>query len=197
MSELTRWSLLGGAFLVGLIFAGCSLTRAGYESPKYALKAKLGRVEIREYPDLVLAETPSRHASEGRDGSFVRLFRYISKGNSGGQALPMTTPVFYRGAGETQSMAFVMKPGVPMEKVPAPLDGAVRINKREAGSFAVMRMRGGRVRQAQQEAVEAVRGALKDSGWRLEGDPEFAFYDPPWIPSFLEKNELVWRVSHR
>lgn len=197
MSELTRWSLLGGALVAGLIFAGCSLTRAGYESPKYALRQRLGRVEIREYPDLVLAETPSRLASEGRDGGFMRLFRFISKGNAGAQALPMTTPVFYRGAGEAQSMAFVMKPGVSMEKVPAPLDGAVRINKRESGLFAVLRMRGARVGRVQQEAMEAVRSALKDSEWRLEGDPEFAFYDPPWIPSFLEKNELVWRVSRR
>lgn len=195
MMEFTRWSLLGGALAAGLVFAGCSLTRAGYESPKYALKERLGRVEIREYSDLVLAETSSRLESEGRDGGFMRLFRFISKGNSGAQSLPMTTPVFYRGEGESQSMAFVMKPGVPVEKVPVPLDGAVRLNKREAGLFAVLRMRGGRAGRAQQEAAEVVRGALEGSDWRLEGAPEFAFYDPPWIPSFFQKNELVWRVS--
>ena len=197
MSDLPRWTLLGGIAVVALVGAGCAFTRAGYQSPKYSLKETLGEVEVREYPELVLAQTPSRLSSEGRDGGFRRLFRFISKGNARAQALPMTTPVFYRGVGEAQSMAFVMESGASLEGLPAPLDEAVKLKRREAGTFAVLRLRNGRDERARAAAVEKMREKLKDSVWREEGNPEFAFYDPPWIPSFLERNELVWRVSRR
>lgn len=197
MSDFPQWTLLCGVVLVTLVGAGCSLTRAGYQSPKYSLKEKLGEVEVREYPELVLAETPSRLSSEGRDGGFMRLFRFISKGNARAQALPMTTPVFYRGVGEAQSMAFVMETGASLEGVPAPLDEAVKLKRRDAGTFAVLRLRKGRSERARAEALEKMREKLSDSAWREEGNPEFAFYDPPWIPSFLERNELVWRVSRK
>lgn len=197
MSEFSKWALLGGVLIAGLLYTGCTLTRAGYQSPKYAVKGKLGKVEIRDYGEIVLAQTPSRLATEGRDGGFMRLFRYISKGNASARALPMTTPVFYRGSGEAEAMAFVLPSGGSSLEAPPPLDGAVQIVTREGGCFAVLRMQGGRGAGARQRGRETVVEALKGSEWRLEGEAEFAFYDPPWIPSFLEKNEVVWRITHR
>lgn len=197
MSEFSRWTVLCGAVLVCLLGAGCVFTRAGYQSPKYSVRARVGEVEVRDYPELVLAETRSRLASEGRDGGFMRLFRFISKGNARAEALPMTTPVFYRGVGQDESMAFVMQSGASLEGMPVPLDGAVKLQLREAGTFAVFRMPGGRGERARGAAIQRVRAALDGSDWKEEGSPEFAFYDPPWIPAFLEKNELLWRVSRR
>jgi SOUL heme-binding protein len=197
MIEFSKWTLLAGVIITGLVFAGCTLTRAGYQSPKYTVTERVGPVEIREYAEIVLAQTPAQLSQEGRDGSFTRLFRFISKGNARAQAIPMTTPVLYRGAGGSGAMAFVMPSGVSNAEVPAPLDGAVEITRREGGLYAVFRMRNGRGVQMRERAVEALRRELAGSGWQFTGEPEFAFYDPPWIPWFLEKNELVWRVSRR
>jgi len=201
MGDVSKWTLLGGVVIAGLLYTGCTLTRAGYQSPKYVVKGRLGDVEIRDYGRMVLAQTPSRLATEGRDGGFKRLFRYISKGNASAQALPMTTPVLYRGSGEAEAMAFVLPPGEASGQAsgeaPSPLDGAVQIVTREGGCFAVLRIRGGRGAVARQRGMETVVEALKDSGWRLEGEAEFAVYDPPWIPAFLEKNEVVWRITQR
>ena len=124
----------------------------------------------------------------------MRLFRFISKGNASAKALPMTTPVFYRGAEGAQSMAFVMPEGLSHESVPAPLDSAVRVMARKGGNFAVLRIRGGRGDASRARAQERLKAALNGAAWRPEGEPEFAFYDPPWIPSFLERNEVLWRV---
>jgi len=124
----------------------------------------------------------------------MRLFRFISKGNTNAKALPMTTPVLYRGSTETQSMAFVMPLGLAEQDIPRPLDDGVKLKTREAGHFAVLRMRGGRGEDSRTRALERLKAALKGSTWKVEGNPEFAFYDPPWIPSFLEKNEVLWRV---
>lgn len=200
MSEFSKWTLLLGALGVlsaALVFAGCTLTRAGYQSPKYAVKGRYGSVEVREYAEIVLAQTSAQLSQEGRDGSFMRLFRFISKGNDKTQAIPMTTPVLYRDVGGREAMAFVMPPGMAQQEIPAPLDKSVEITRREAGFYAIARMRGGRGAPMRERAVEAVRKDLQGSAWHLQGEPEFAYYDPPWIPRFLEKNELVWRVSPR
>jgi hypothetical protein len=29
-----------------------------------------------------------------------------------------------------------------------------------------------------------------------QGDPVFAYYDPPWTPAFLRRNEVMFRIEH-
>lgn len=191
-----KWTLLGSLVFGLLVLAGCSLTRAGYQSPRHSVKARLARVEIREYPALVLAQTPTRKEVEGKDGSFMRLFRFITKSNASAQAIPMTTPVLYRGEGTSEAMAFVLPASMKPAEAPTPLDPAVSIATRPAGTYATLRMKGRRAK-AREKALLELRTAVEGSGWQLEGEPEFAFYDPPWTPWFLEKNEVLWRVGRK
>ena len=193
MSPLAKWTLVAVPTVAALYLAGCACTRAGYKTPAYTVQSRLERVEIREYPALVLAQTPTRMENEGRDGSFMRLFRFITKGNAASQAIPMTTPVLYRGEGAAEAMAFVMPANMKSGEAPEPLDAAIRIETRPAGTYATLRM-SGRRSKGREKAVSEVRAAVESSGWKLEGQPEFAFYDPPWIPWFMEKNEVLWRV---
>ena len=89
------FNLWGLGCLVVLGALAWSVTaRAGYESAPYEVVESDGNIEIREYPDLVLASTEARLESRGNDGSFMRLFRYISGNNESGQKIEMTTPVF-------------------------------------------------------------------------------------------------------
>ena len=193
MNALVKWTLLGVPAAVVLVLAGCSMTRAGYKSPVYTVRDRLAGVEVREYQALVLAQTSTRKEVEGRDGSFMRLFRFITKGNASAQPIPMTTPVLYRGEGASEAMAFVLPATMRPGEAPAPLDAAVHIETRPAGTYASVRMRGRRSK-SREKALSEIRLALESSGWRLEGEPEFAFYDPPWTPWFFEKNEVLWRV---
>ena len=193
MNPFLKWSLVGGPAVILLVLAGCSFTRAGYKSPAYSLRDRFQGVEIREYPALALVQTLTKKEAEGRDGSFMRLFRFIAKGNAAAQKIPMTTPVLYRGEGSSEAMAFVLPSTMKTAEAPAPLDAAVSLEMRPSGNYAVLRMRG-RNAKAREKAASTVRSALNGSEWGLEGGPEFAFYDPPWIPGFLEKNEIHWRV---
>jgi hypothetical protein len=86
-----------------------------------------------------------------------------------------------------------MKP----EEAPSPLDPAVKIETRQAGTYAVIRMKGHRRSKGREAAVAEMDAAIEQSGWRSDGAPEFAFYDPPWIPWFMEKNEVLRRVVRR
>lgn len=196
MKSQLNWVLLGVPASVLLVLAGCSMTRAGYKSPAYTVRARLAKVEVRDYQALVLAQTSTRKEVEGRDGSFMRLFRFITKGNASAQPIPMTTPVLYRGEGASEAMAFVLPASMKPGEVPAPLDAAVHIETRPAGAYATLRMRGRRSK-GREKALSEIRSEVEHSGWQLEGEPEFAFYDPPWIPWFMEKNEVLWRVVKR
>ena len=186
--------------LVGLGMAAWTMTaRAGYESADYKVIESDGNIEIREYPDLMLAATVSKMDSQGRDGSFMRLFRYISGANEGEQKIAMTTPVFMEGdVGKSDvSMGFVMPKEVAAEGVPEPKGDGVKIRKREGGRFAVIRFSGRLDSRVAKEQEAKLREWMKSRG--LEGEPkaEAAGYDPPFTPGPLRRNEVLIRLNNR
>ncbi len=74
--------LLIAAVICGLAYTGWKLTsRNAYESAEYSVLESDGNIELREYPDLMLASTKMGSRTQGDDGSFGRLFQYISGGN--------------------------------------------------------------------------------------------------------------------
>ncbi|GIX00553.1 MAG: hypothetical protein KatS3mg111_3885 [Pirellulaceae bacterium] len=189
-----RTGLLGGA-LVGT-FALTMATRAGYESAQYKVIESDGRLEVREYPDLMLVTTDSRMDSQGRDGSFMRLFQYISGANEGEQKIAMTTPVFMEGeVGKSDvSMGFVMPMEVAAEGVPEPKDKDVKIRKREGGRFAVIRFSGRLDSRVVSEQEAKLREWMQLRGLEGESTTEAAGYDPPFTPRPLRRNEVLIRL---
>lgn len=166
----------------GLLVAGCQLTRAGYATAPYQVLHHDGKYEVRDYPALKLAETRTG------GGDFMRLFRYIDQRNDAGRKIAMTTPVFMQGSrtpGET--MAFVLPEDLPVP--PAPLETEVRLTELPPRRMAVLRFRGRR------DDTEQVAGRLREwmdqKGLRAMGSPVLAFFDPPWIPGFLRRNEVM------
>jgi hypothetical protein len=184
--------------LVGVAAAAWTMTvRAGYESAEYKVIESDDNIEIREYPDLMLVATDSEMNAQGRDGSFMRLFRYISGANENEQKIAMTTPVFMEGEiGKSDvSMGFVMPKEVAVDGVPKPTGDGVKIRKREGGRFAVIRFSGRLDSRVAKEQEARLREWMKSRG--LEGEPkaETAGYDPPFTPGPLRRNEVLIRLS--
>lgn len=186
---------------IAMVFAAAATltlnARAGYESAEYTVVEKDGLFEIREYPDLMLAATTSQLDSQGRDGSFMRLFRYISGDNKAAQQIAMTTPVFMEGDGASSrvSMGFVVPKDVAKTGIPEPTKEDVTIRKREGGRFAVVRF-SGRLDSELAKAQEAkLRQWMKDKGVEGETKSESAGYDPPFMPSILRRNEILIRIK--
>jgi len=129
------------------------------------------------------------------DGDFMRLFRYISGGNEAEQKIAMTAPVLMKHQGDDQGMSFIVPRDVAAGKVPAPTDAAVTKDDLPAGHFAVYRYSGRRNEANEKEALGKLRAWIDKRRLEVEGDPIFGYYDPPWIPPFLRRNEVMLRVA--
>ena len=184
--------------VAALSYFGWKLTaRGAYESAEYSVVQSDGPFEVREYEDLMMATTNMKLESQGDDGSFMRLFQYISGANSDEQKVAMTTPVFmeaeaYEAQGE---MGFVIPKEVANQHIPEPSNDNVQIRKRDGGRFAVIRFAGRMNSESVREAEERLYKWMEDQKLIRAGDPEFAGYDPPWTPGPLRRNEILIRLK--
>ena len=194
-----KWMLYAGILVVfGFAFFGYKFTaRGAYESAEYSVLESEGTFQIRHYPDLFVAATEAQLATQGKDGSFMRLFRYISGANDQERKIAMTTPVLM--GAETDDnpgqMGFVLPKTVSKQRIPEPSDDDVQIRKRAGGRFAVIRFPG-RINANSMSKVESqLRNWMKEKGLIGDGDAEFAGYDPPWTPGPLRRNEVLIRLK--
>ncbi|WP_168567100.1 SOUL family heme-binding protein [Crateriforma spongiae] len=194
--KMFHLGVLVGAAVLGTA-AWTMTARAGYESAEYKVVETDGDIEIREYPDLMLAATSSKLDSQGRDGSFMRLFRYISGNNESDQKIAMTTPVFMEGDSGLSdvSMGFVMPKEVAVKGVPDPKSDGVEIRRREGGRFAVIRFSGRMDSKLAKKQEARLRDWMKSRGLEGETTAEAAGYDPPFTPGPLGRNEILIRLK--
>lgn len=187
-----------GAIIVALAYFGWKLTaRSAYESAEYTVLESDRAFETREYPDLMMATTNTQFESQGDDGSFMRLFRYISGENEEERKVAMTTPVFMRRDAEEipGQMGFVIPMKIAEEQIPKPVEGKVQIQKRRGGRFAVIRFDGRLNSDSFANADERLRTWMSTRGLVGEGNAESAGYDPPWTPGPLRRNEVLIRLQ--
>ena len=181
-----RWTALATIAGAGLIWIFAT-SRFCTARVRYILRRREGAFEIRDYPDLAVAETPRPEAQN--TAAFNRLHRYIQGANSTGRKIPMTAPVFLEKSDGQRSMAFIMPNEIPAP--PEPRDPEVEINVRPAGRFAVLRYHGWPAWRNERKAIAILRRWLIDQGLPASADPIIAYYDPPWMPPPLRRNEIL------
>lgn len=195
-------ALLSGAALVTLLLAagGCQATRAGYETAPYRVIESDGAFQVRDYPAMQWVETSTVAGDGDPDGSFGRLFRFITGGNQAGRKIAMTTPVYMTqspGAGDAprRVMAFVMPRAMAADAVPAPSDPSVRRREMSAGRFVVLRFRGGRSTEREAEVLAKLRDWTASKGFPVtDATPIYGYFDPPWTPTVFRRNEVMLRA---
>ncbi len=170
-----------------------SNSRAATETPGYKVIRTDDKIEIRDYPQLSVATTPMN--DDGMNGGFGQLFRYITGSNEGAEKIAMTSPVLIDTAKAKRTMSFIMPKKAVEKGVPKPAGESVTLGKVEASRFAVLRFGGGRSAENEKAAIEQLKawlGAQKIAG---KGEPMFAYYDPPWTPTFMRRNEVMIRID--
>ena len=178
-----------------LILVGCQATRGGYESAPYRTVRSDGMFQVRDYPALTVVVTPLGGSRNGDDGSFMRLFRFITGSNEAKEKIAMTTPVFMSGSESNATMAFVMPAKLAATQVPKPTDGSVKVRELEAGRFAVLRFSGGRNAKKEAQSLGRLQSWMKAQGLKELSSPIYGYFDPPWTPGFLRRNEVMLRTD--
>jgi hypothetical protein len=170
-----------------------STSRAATETPDYRVIRTDGKFEIRDYPALTIATTPMN--DDGMNGSFGQLFRFITGKNEGAEKIAMTAPVLIDTAKDRKTMSFIMPRNAVEKGVPKPAGDSVSLGKVEAARFAVWRFAGGRTAENEKAATEKLTAWLEGQKIAAKSDPIFAYYDPPWTPVFLRRNEVMIRID--
>ncbi len=183
------------AVVIGLALVGCKVTRSGYESAPYQIVRADGRFQVRDYPALTVVETPMTGSRNGDDGSFMRLFGFITGKNEAKQKIAMTTPVFMSGNETNTTMAFVMPAKMKSGTVPQPADGSVTVRELVAGRFAVLRSSGGRNVMKEAESLARLKAWMETERLSVLSPPVYGYFDPPWTPAFLRRNEVMLRTE--
>lgn len=187
----TALIILAVVAVAGLLVAGCSSVRGGYDSAPYQVVRSAGKFELRNYPTLVIVEVPMR----GADDSFSRLFRFISGQNAAKQKISMTTPVYMSGENTNATMAFVMPKTMSANQTPKPSDPGLTVKEISGGQFAVLRFSGSRSRSQETNALVKLEQWLSEQRLQKVGSPIYGYFDPPWTPSFWRRNEVMLRVD--
>ena len=179
-----------------LFITGCStvnkISRSGYEEAPHKVLIKNGNIELRSYSELQLVETSMNPQGEG---GFMRLFAYIDRGNSRSQKIAMTTPVYIQKKNNGKTMAFVLPASMHKDEVPAPTGINVKTGIRPSGAYAVYRYSGKRIDGGSKDAKRSLNEWIVKKGYRSLSEPINAYYDTPWTPPFLRRNELMIQVD--
>lgn len=178
----------------GLLIAvwGCKSSRSGYESAPYSIALKESDYELRDYPELAIVETAMQEEENRENSGFRKLFAYISGKNKGSESIAMTTPVFI--SGDRDKMAFVLPADFSSARIPIPLDSSLSIKNVPPGRFAVLRFNGGRSSTKELEKLLQLNKWLDGKNLKSNSLPIYAYFDPPWTPGFLRRNEVMLRT---
>jgi DNA gyrase inhibitor GyrI len=175
------------------IFWFVSNSRAATRTPGYKVIRTDGRFEIRDYPELIVATTAMEGDEMNR--SFGQLFRFITGGNATGEKIEMTSPVLVNTLKSKKSMSFIMPEKAVAKGLPKPADDRVSLGKIDLARYAVIRFGGRRLAANEKNAIELLKTWLAEQKIAENGDPILAYYDPPWTPVFLRRNEVMIQIG--
>jgi hypothetical protein len=167
-------------------------SRAGTETPEYATVKTDGKIEVRDYPELMVATTTMK---SGSDDGFMTLFRFITGANDAKQKIEMTSPVLIESGKSSRTMSFIVPKATASSGIPKPTGDSVTVNKIEASRFVSLRFSGRRSTSTETSALEKLRAWMTEEKLTAKGEPIFAYYDPPWTPVFMRRNEVMLRIE--
>ena len=170
-----------------------STSRAATRTPGYKVIRREGPVEIRDYPALTVVTAPMRYGRANR--SFRKLFEYISGGNERLEKIAMTTPVLMNGEAGKQLMGFILPETTTVATAPVAIDRSITIESMDASRYAAMGFRGERSAENEERAKRALAQFAAAFELEAAGEPLVAYYDPPWTPLFLRRNEVLMPLA--
>jgi hypothetical protein len=187
------------------------------EQLPYEVVGHLDGVELRRYPEHVVAEVTTRGSlTSAGNLAFAPLFAYISGHNRPRTTIAMTAPVVQETArgqkvamtapvvqeevvqeevqeeGERSfTVAFVLPTGLTTETAPEPADPRVGLRAVPPTLAAAIGYSGRWTRSGYERHRDRLLEVVGRAGLEPVGPPRWLRYDPPFKPWFLRRNEVV------
>lgn len=143
---------------------------------------KKNKLEIRKYPELVIAST----SGDIENSAFSLLFNYINGNNKSKRKISMTAPVISK----RNYMAFILPSKYTKETAPIPLNSNVNIDIIPKRTIAVLHFSGKTNEKSLEKQTLILKEQLKKPEWQTVGDVFLMRYNSPFTPGFLRRNEL-------
>jgi hypothetical protein len=202
-----RYIGLAGLALFGVSSLLVAKSAMAIEKAKYTVLEKEDDFEIRQYDSQIVAETFVEGDLEevGNEG-FRRLYAYISGENTKKQSISMTAPVGQEVKSEKVAMTapvkqekkgnqwritFLMPAEYTLETLPEPVDARVRLAQEPGRLMAAVKYSGTWSKEGYEENRILLEEYIQKRGLAKAGDPIWARYDPPFMPWFLRRNEVL------
>ena len=184
---------------LSLLLVGCSIGigMGKFESPDYEVKSSFEKIEIREYSHMVIAEVTVEGDRKQSVGDGFRLLAdYIFGNNIGNEKIAMTAPVKQQQSFENNwQISFVMPSAYSMSKLPKPQNNSVKIKEVPARKCVSIQFSGGRNDKNLDKNLKKLMNYIKENKIQVVGSPVYAFYNPPWTPPFMRRNEIMFEVN--
>lgn len=191
------------------------------EEPAFEILKKVADFELRSYQPMVVAEVLVQGdiATAGKEGSrLVKDYIFREGGNEPagtgqkkGEKIAMTVPVTMEKTAEKISMTvpvtmqssggsgyrlhFVMPSQYTLQTLPKPADPRVSLREIPQQKVAAVRFS----KFSTEATVAAQTALLQDwmakQGLKATGKPQFARYDPPFVPPLLRRSEILIPVE--
>ena len=207
---MTKFLVLGLLGLAAVGVSACSVFgHSGVESAPYDVVRADENIEVRTYERMILAVTPMVKGSNGRGGSFGRLFNYISGDNVAATKIPMTAPVFMAEnesveipmtapvfmGGEGTTMSFVLPAEYTMETAPVPTNDQVRLEEITDYTVAVIQFSGLLNDENSAKHEAQLREWIAGQPYEIVGEAVTAGYDAPFTIPAMRRNEILIPVK--
>jgi effector-binding domain-containing protein len=180
------------------------------ETPKYSVIKRQKEIELRQYAGYIQAEVSivEQDYKSAIEKGFSSLAGYIFGNNisrqkiemttpvqvSQSQKIAMTTPVTVTG-NDKFIVAFIMPSEYTLETLPLPKDNNIHFKLIPAQIMAVIRFSGYFQQNEINKNKQRLSQWLEEEGLETEGDYLVAGYNPPWVPGFIARNEVLIKVK--
>jgi hypothetical protein len=198
---------LAGFALLGVSSLLVVKSAMAIEIAKYTVLEKEDGFEIRKYDPQIVAETFVEGDLEkaGNEG-FRRLYAYISGENTKKQSISMTAPVSQETGSKKIAMTapvnqekkdnrwritFLIPAEYTLETLPEPNDTRVRLTEESGRLMVAVKYSGTWSEEGYEENKALLEEYIQKRGLIKTGAPVWARYDPPFMPWFLRRNEVL------
>ena len=107
------------------------------------------------------------------------------------QKIAMTAPVTQEKQDKSWRITFLMPSKYSRETLPEPIDERIRLVEEPGRLMAAVRYSGTWSSRLYEENRTQLKAFMREKGLRQAGTEIWARYDPPFMPWFLRRNEVL------